>query len=90
MDKNSTKNIYLEKIIKGKRYKYTGEFYTSKKHAEIAIKSLKGKGIDVSVRKVRPSNKELDKHEKNMFKHLGVRPKRNPSKIYRIFTHKIK
>lgn len=88
MDKKSKKNIYLEKTIKGKKHKYTGEFYTTKKHAEIAKKSLKGKGFDVSVRKVNPTKKELDKLEKDMLKYLGVRPKRKPSKIYRIFTHK--
>ena len=88
MDKKSIKKIYLEKTIKGIKHKYTGEFYTTKKHAEIAKKSLKGKGFDVSVRKVRPSNKELDKLEEDMLRHLGVVPKRRPSKIYRIFTHK--
>ena len=88
MNKKSKKSIYLEKTINGMKHTYTGEFYTTKKHAGIAEKSLKGKGFDVSVRKVRPSNKELDKLEKDMLKHLGVRPKRNPSKIYRIFFHK--
>ena len=88
MDKSSKKNIYLEKTIKGKKHEYTGEFYTSRKYAETARKSIKGKGFDVSVRKVKPTKKELDKYEKDMLKYLGVRPKRNPSKIYRIFVHK--
>ena len=86
MDRISTKKIYLEKMIKGKKHKYTGEFYTSKKDAEIAKKSSKESGSDVSIRKVRPSKKELDKLEKDMLKRLGVRPKRKPSKIYRIFS----
>ena len=90
MDKSSKKNIYLEKTIKGKKHKYTGEFYTSKKYAETAKKSLRNDGFDVSVRKVKPTKKELDKHEKDTIGYLGVRPKRNPSKIYRIFIYKNK
>jgi len=85
MNKKSIKKIYLEKTIKGKKYKYDGEFCTTKKDAEIAKRKLKRKGFDVSIRKVNPTKKELDKLEMDVFKCLGVVPKRRPSKIYRIF-----
>ena len=79
------KKLYREKTIRGKKYKYIGEFYTTKKHAEVAKKSFKRGGFSVSAVKGTPTQKEIKKHREQMIRYLGFSPKRKPSKIYRIF-----
>ncbi len=79
------KKLYREKTIRGKKHKYIGEFYTTKKHAEVAKESFKRGGFSVSAVKGTPTQKEIKKHREQMIKYLGFAPKRKPSKIYRIF-----
>jgi len=64
---------------------YRGEFYSLKKHAKIAKLSLRRVGYKVKIRKSKPTKKEIQEYKKQHIRYLGFKPKKAPSKIYKIY-----
>lgn len=81
-------NKMTPKKRKSDNFKYSGEFYSRKGFAEIAKKDLIRKGYKVRIKKAKPTKEEIKKHKESYKKYLGFKPKKAPTRIYRIYKSK--